>query len=1192
MDNSLIIKNMFMRDINRHINGVIKIGNEQDQYKQQELEEYVVTDELTKYFREFFSAYADTIGDVNNKEIGVWISGFYGSGKSHFMKILSYILENKSVGGKTPVQYFIDDHKIEDQLIIADMEKSASLSSDVMLFNIESLANTSHHDKDAILSVFLRAFNRQCGYDDINPVLADFEREIDEEGHYQAFKEKYEEIAGKSWISDRKKIKFRRKQFIKTVTELEFMAEEDANQLINDIHNRLPMSVSDFAKMLYAYCERKGKDHRVIFLVDEIGQYVADDSNLLINLQTIAEDFSTYCKGRAWIVVTSQQNIDEVTKVRGQDFSKIQARFNMRIALSSSDVDEVIQKRVLAKTNVAQTSLMAYYDGEESIIKNLLDFSNGTQFKRKYTDSENFANVYPFIPYQIDMLGYVLTAIRNNSSSGKHLSDGNRSMLALVQESAQTIENNELGVLVSFNKFYDCLEKWIDANYRQVIDSAKRNDNLEPFDVEVLKVLFMIKNVREIKAGIKDITTLMVNDVEVDRLDLTNKVNESLKRLIRETYVQKEGDEYSFLTNLEQDLNKQIKNERVDSSDIAVELKNIIFGDIYTASKFRYNSRYLFPFDKKIDDTPITQGNPIGLLIITPYNDHDYSTDELRPLSNQLNNVIFKLPPEMDFTEDLRSYIQTTNYLRKNSSTNDPVMQGLIAQKRQINSNMKTRIRDRIEESLKDAAVFISGNEAHIGNKNVVDRIDESLGQLVGQVYNKLSYMTTAPSKNDFMKIFNTPENLTLDDNLADGDNQLALDDMTDYIKNKNALAVQVSVKNLLDHFMVNPYGFVRDDVYWLILKLFHQKKVEFKLHGEVITEFDSKPNKIIASVTESKNNDKLIVSVKKSIPDRQIKTVNDLCSSLNSNHHRNSDSDSLMATAKNLFKDEINKFDTYTSKYNVESRLPGKEVIENFKHLLTQTISIKNPSDFFDSVDKHYDDFLDAIEDIEPIENFFKGTQYSIFKQALECRNKALKSNTYFDDDQLKVFIAKINDIVLNKNPYQKIKELPQYINDFSNRYNYILKSSITQSTQNIDQIEQSIIDEMGNDRDIRTKFMNSVTSDFTSFRSRLSRSTLLSEPRNIEGEALNKQTIYIQKINDEKQRILVKTTTDTDSAEPNVTVQPQRKTQTLYVDTLFNNADKIISNESELDLFLNNIRSKLEDELKKNHIVKIKVK
>ena len=95
------------------------------------------------------------------------------------------------------------------------------------------------------------------------------------------------------------------------------------------------MSVSDFAKMLYAYCERKGKDHRVIFLVDEIGQYVADDSNLLINLQTIAEDFSTYCKGRAWIVVTSQQNIDEVTKVRGQDFSKIQARFNMRIALSS-----------------------------------------------------------------------------------------------------------------------------------------------------------------------------------------------------------------------------------------------------------------------------------------------------------------------------------------------------------------------------------------------------------------------------------------------------------------------------------------------------------------------------------------------------------------------------------------------------------------------------------------------------------------------------------------------------------------------------------------------------------------------------------------------------------------------------------------------------------------------------------------
>ena len=1189
MDNSLQIKNMFMRDINRHINGVIKIGNEQDQYKQQELEEYVVTDELTKYFREFFSAYADTIGDVNNKEIGVWISGFYGSGKSHFMKILSYILENQPVGGKTPVQYFIDGHKIDDPLIIADMEKSASLSSDVMLFNIESLANTSHHDKDAILSVFLRAFNRQCGYDDINPVLADFERQIDEEGHYEAFKEKYEEIAGKSWISDRKKIKFRRKQFVKTVTELDLMAEEDANELLKDIHSRLPMSVSDFAKMLYDYCEKKGKDHRVIFLVDEIGQYVADDSNLLINLQTIAEDFSTYCKGRAWIVVTSQQNIDEVTKVRGQDFSKIQARFNMRIALSSSDVDEVIQKRVLAKTDVAQTSLKAYYDGEESIIKNLLDFSNGTQFKRKYTDSENFANVYPFIPYQIDMLGYVLTAIRNNSSSGKHLSDGNRSMLALVQESAQTIENHKLGILVSFNKFYDCLEKWIDANYRQVIDSAKRNGNLEPFDVEVLKVLFMIKNVREIKAGIKDITTLMVDDVEADRVDLTNKVNDSLKRLIRETYVQKEGDEYSFLTNLEQDLNKQIKNERVDSSDITAELKNIIFGDIYTSSKFRYSSRYLFPFDKRIDDTPITQGNPIGLLIITPYNDHDYSADELRPLSNQLNNVIFKLPPEIDFTEDLRSYIQTTNYLRKNSSTNDPVMQGLIAQKRQINSNMKTRIRDRIEESLKDAAVFISGNEVPVGNKNVIDRVDDSLSKLVDQVYNKLSYMNTAPSKNDFIKIFNTPENMTFD-GFEDGENQLALDDMTDYIKNKNALAVQVSVKNLLDHFTVNPYGFVKDDVYWLILKLFHQKKVEFKLHGEVITEFDSKPNKIITAVTESKNNDRLIVSVKKSIPDRQIKIVNDLCSNLDANHHRNSDSDSLMATAKKLFDVEVDKLNSYTSQYNAESHLPGKDVIENFKHLLTQTGSIKTPSEFFDSVDKHYDDFLDAIEDIEPVENFFKGTQYSIFKQALECRDKAKRSNTYFDDDHLKVCIAKINAIVLNKNPYKKIQELPQYINDFNNRYKHILSDSIEQSTKTIDQIEQSIIDEMGTDRDIRTKFMSSVTDDFTSFRDRLSKSTLLSEPRNIEGEAQNKQNIYIQKINVEKQRKLAET--NVDPSDPDVPVQPQRKTQTILVNTLFNNADKIISNENELDLFLNNLKSKLEDELKNNHIVKIKVK
>ena len=115
----MIIKNMFSKPIDRDIKGVIKVGQDDDANIKQELEEYVVTRELQKHFSDFFASYKRGITG-NTDKMGVWISGFFGSGKSHFLKILSYLLENKEVGGKKAIDYFVDDNKISDQMVLAD----------------------------------------------------------------------------------------------------------------------------------------------------------------------------------------------------------------------------------------------------------------------------------------------------------------------------------------------------------------------------------------------------------------------------------------------------------------------------------------------------------------------------------------------------------------------------------------------------------------------------------------------------------------------------------------------------------------------------------------------------------------------------------------------------------------------------------------------------------------------------------------------------------------------------------------------------------------------------------------------------------------------------------------------------------------------------------------------------------------
>ena len=145
------IKDMFRKKIDREIQGVIIVGQGEETNVAQELEEYVVTRELQRHFADFFAAYKKGIQGTTPK-MGVWISGFFGSGKSHFLKILSYLLQNKQVGDKHAIDYFIEDQKITNQMVLADMQLAANTPSDVILSNIDSKSDSNgKENKDGLL---------------------------------------------------------------------------------------------------------------------------------------------------------------------------------------------------------------------------------------------------------------------------------------------------------------------------------------------------------------------------------------------------------------------------------------------------------------------------------------------------------------------------------------------------------------------------------------------------------------------------------------------------------------------------------------------------------------------------------------------------------------------------------------------------------------------------------------------------------------------------------------------------------------------------------------------------------------------------------------------------------------------------------------------------------------------------------
>ena len=289
----MIIRDTFLKSIERDIKGVIKVGQDDTANIRQELSEYVVTRELQRHFADFFSAYKKGIVG-NTDKMGVWISGFFGSGKSHFLKILSYLLSDRVVDGKKAIQYFIDDHKIRDNMVLADMKLASDTSTDVILFNIDSKGEVNgKQDKDAIVSVFFKVFNEMQGFCGAIPFLADLERKLTEDGRYEEFVQSFEEINGESWKEARNDFDFIQDDVVEALSSIGFMSEEAARNWCEKAAEPYSISIERFADLVRRYIEKKGNNHHVVFLVDEIGQYIGDDTKLMLNLQTITEDLGT-----------------------------------------------------------------------------------------------------------------------------------------------------------------------------------------------------------------------------------------------------------------------------------------------------------------------------------------------------------------------------------------------------------------------------------------------------------------------------------------------------------------------------------------------------------------------------------------------------------------------------------------------------------------------------------------------------------------------------------------------------------------------------------------------------------------------------------------------------------------------------------------------------------------------------------
>jgi len=1054
MDN---FKKLYAKDIEREIQGVIKVDDES--YISQELEEYVVTEELLKHFNSFFDAYNTGINGSTEK-MGVWISGFFGSGKSHFLKIVSYLLENRVVNGKSAVDYF--DDKIDDKMLLADIKRAGSISTDVILFNIDSKTENSNGSKDKILDVFEKVFNEKMGLS-ITPFVAEIERHIISQGKYEDFKKAFEKYANSSWIDARDGIQFVEDEFASAYAEVLGKSVEEARNIVERTEKNYTLSVEKFAERVRDYIKAKGNNHHVVFLVDEIGQYIGDDRGLMLNLQTIVEDLGLECGGKAWVIVTSQEAIDDVVKVQGNDFSKIQGRFDTKLSLSSSDIDEVIKKRILDKTPEAKDSLKMIYDKEESIIRNLLIFKSAT-YQKVYEDSNDFAETYPFIPYQFKLLQDVFTDIRKHGYAGKHLSSGERSLLGAFQETAKRFGDSEVGTIIPFYAFYDTIEQFLEHQVKIVINTAidtVKSGELMSIDIKVLKMLFMLKNIKEIPANIDNLSTLYVSNIKDDKITIKKEISDSLRRLEAQTLIQRNNDEYKFLTDEEQEINREIKQIIIDQNGITDYLKRIVFDYILTDSKFTYKNKN-FPLTKYIDNNKYSQEYEIGIKVITSLKELDYT--EVMMQSMRENKYVFiKLEISTLIYDEIINYLQVEEYRRSKSGIfQTQQVEDIIRAKQREIENAEARIKEKIKEQLNEAEIIIAGDRQNINAKEARVRANEALEILINNIYNKFAYIKHNFSIQDIKDLFHENRQNILGSEV-EFVNQKAYDAMKEYCEEKNAFSMPMTTRTLLQDFGTAPYGFLDEDILYILTRLLKDEVISLIYNNEVqnIASEDT-----LTKILKRDYYDRTIIKIRQKI---EMSLINDLKSVARNAFNvinLREDEDGMVEDFKIMcLQITLNKLNKIAGYYHISSKYqyPGRDVKDNATTLMEKLLRIRDVGEFFKEVSNSKDELTTLAPKIEMVLDFFDGTQKEQFDEAKRIIVIYDNNKDYADKtDELTSVVGKMVAILTASEPYSEIHELPTLRKDLidilSNMYDIKSEPIIKIINGTIEYIESEV--------------------------------------------------------------------------------------------------------------------------------------
>lgn len=1059
---SLIIDDIFRRPISRHINTVVKVEQEDKEIVQQELEEYILTSSLEKNYSDILEEILET-KTVETDEIGLWISGFFGSGKSHFMKILGYVLEDKKLpGGDQASEIF--KQRTEDQILKASIESvNKKFDSEVLMFQIGSKENKSK--TESITDIILREFNKMRGYAE-TPWVAEVEKNLKREGLYEDFKESIEEITGGRWEEKRTEGLFVTNNIKKALTKVnpDFETKEEAGEAIDNVKDNLIINSEKLAEEINQYLKDKedesDRKKRFFVFLDEISQFIGDDEEKLLELQSISEDFGRVGKGKIWLGVTSQEKLKELVPgilAQQDQVSKVMDRFTTRVNLTPEEIDKVVKERVLKKSEDAYPKLSDFFEKYSGRLSTHYKLDSSRPMDA--VDEDNFIRCYPFLPYELEILPDIFAGLRGKSGEDQ-LTGRERTMIDVVHSvfnEPTNFREKTLGNVVTLDLVFNEIREEIPEEDIGTIEGVSISDEDDEFAKKVLKVLYLLKQLDWIPNSPRNIAKGLYGKVG-DTGGLDKKVNETLKKLKRANFVDKSEEGYRFLSQSEISLMEEIDGVTVRPADIKRRTRNILSDIFDDLKKFNYSNHASSIFDIAItaDKQHLYKKGEIKIEMFSPIIQltEDIDIRVIKTGSHNYKNIIYWISEEEngeELKDDIKRIFQIEQVLEDKLGENlSSEKQEALDKKRQDVERLKDDIRKLFKDSFKQGTIVYQGEDIELNESqsDLKKCIKNTLNKAIPRVYTQLEEGLANIHDDDLKKVFEgfknskppkSFEKLNLYLNGSFNPNAPICKKIADEIKEKEREGIQMKGSEILDIFTSVPYGWDRNIIRIGLAVLFRNGKIIPNYRQRRFTDFSNHEAKnLFMSIRKFKTT---VFEEQESVPPEMRRDARNLLHKLFDKRVKDTVSD-----VKNGIKDSVGSRIKLCDELLPELEKDGfplKDEVNNLKmHLSsinekkTQARVIKT----FLDLRKELEELNKTVDQIEEFKEDGKLEKYSIYKEFLnewrDFEDLASKSNEVKLDEKLVEVADRLENTLDSKKVIENWTDAQTDHNKIANEY------------------------------------------------------------------------------------------------------------------------------------------------------------